>query len=497
MVAFVVVWAHTSVVSASSVTGCCGKRVELAKSTDGVRPPLRTSHGHAHDRKVFAFAVAAGAPMAAEHVQMPLPEHSGIGARVINLLPIRHPAVRLIASTAVQALLQSAFALLTARWLGPTDRGVLTLAVSTSSLAMLIGSMGLMTGARVILASPQWAPAWCEYWRVVMAVTLAHTLTITAIAAACFYLLARGPSLTTVAAFSGYCALMVPASLGREGLHGVGRHIRATLTDVYAATIQLVLASVLYLAHGLTVSAVLVCGCIGFIAQIFISRWCGPRTELRHRFSLPAVTNLALRMIVFSAPGMVLVLGQVIAWKGDRLILGAFGPPRAVGVYAVGATIADAAWMLPTAVSVIVLRKVAATGTMRPLRKWRGPILGTTAATSLLLAILVPLFIHSLLGPGYAGSVKIVWILCFASLLFASQQVDLAACNGAHRLDIGARVGLCGAGTLILFSFALIPHFMGVGAAIASVVAYLVMAVLARRASLRLTRELDGPQPTH
>lgn len=414
-----------------------------------------------------------------------------------KLPPIGHPAVRLVASTAVQALLQGAFALFTARWLGPTYRGILTLAVSTSSLALLVGSMGLITGGRVILASPSWHLGWRAYWQVVTAVALVHTLTVTAVAACCFYLLARGPRLPTVAAFVCYCALMVPASLGREGLHGLGRHIRAVLTDVYAATIQLVLASALYLTHRLTVPAVLACGCIGFVAQIAFSRWSGPRHQARCRHRLAVVARLVLRIVEFSAPGMVLAGGQMIAWKGDRLVLGIFAPPRTVGIYAVGATIADAAWILPTAVSVIVLRKVAVTGSMRPLRRWRRPILGATAIGALLLGIFASLFIRDLLGSGYAGSVNIVWILCFASVLFASQQVDLAACNGAHRLDVGARVALWGAGTLIVCAFALIPYFKGVGAAVASVIAYLVMAALARRASLRLTRELDDLQPAH
>lgn len=428
---------------------------------------------------------------------IPLSEHSRLTPRLVGRFRMRQSAGGLVMSTAVQAVLQSAFALLTARWLGPADRGVLALAVVTSALAALVGSLGIVTGARVILASPKWQVDWRSYWRVVDLVSLVHTATVTVAAAGSFYLVARGPSMLTVLGFAGYCALMMPAGLGREGLHGVGRHLRAALTDVYAAAIQLGLAFALYLTDMVTVPALLVCGCVGFLAQILITRSSGPHVGSRRRLPFKSALRLTRRVVAFSVPGIVLTVGQLIAWKGDRLILGIFAPPGAVGVYAVGATLADAAWILPTAVSVIVLRQVAATGSMRPLLRWRTPILVTTAIGALLLGTFTSLFIRDLLGDGYADSIQIVWILCFASIPFASQQIDLAACYGAHRLDVGAKIAVWGAVCLTVVSFALIPRYNSIGAAVASLVTYVLLAVLARRAVLRLDRQLSLARPSH
>jgi len=267
--------------------------------------------------------------------------------------------------------------------------------------------------------------------------------------------------------------------------------VLATLSDVAAATVQISLGVVLYLVNEVTVTSLLGCGVIGFVIQLLICNLSGrdtPRTGEARPSSSVGALKITYRVVLFSLPGLILAVGQLFIQKGDRLILGIFSQPRDVGIYAAGATIADGAWILPASLSVIVVRQVAMTNSLEPLRRWRRAILAMTCLSSLVLAGSGSTLIHLLLGSSYQGASPILWILCVGSPLFASQQIDLAACNGAGRLDIGAKVTAWGVLTLIILSVGLIPAYQGVGAALASIGAYGCMAVLARKGVRRIER---------
>ena len=72
--------------------------------------------------------------------------------------------------------------------------------------------------------------------------------------------------------FAGYCVSMTAASLAREGVHGIGRHLRAAISDVLAGLSQLVLGLVLNAAGRVSVSTLLACGIAGFALQILLCR---------------------------------------------------------------------------------------------------------------------------------------------------------------------------------------------------------------------------------
>jgi len=404
----------------------------------------------------------------------------------------RHPAIRIVLLTGLLAGTQSGFAVVSARWLGPSERGVFTIASAIASFSMLVGSMGVYTGGRVLLSSPTSRFMFSHYRRVIAVLTAAQVSIIVIVWMPAWHLLTGVNSRAAFAMFGVYCALMAAASLAREGVHGVGKHVLATLSDVAAATVQISLGVVLYLVNEVTVTSLLGCGVTGFLIQLLICNLSGrdtPRTGEARPSSSVGALKITYRVVLFSLPGLILAVGQLFIQKGDRLILGIFSQPRDVGIYAAGATIADGAWILPASLSVIVVRQVAMTNSLEPLRRWRRAILAMTCLSSLVLAGSGSTLIHLLLGSSYQGASPILWILCVGSPLFASQQIDLAACNGAGRLDIGAKVTAWGVLTLIILSVGLIPAYQGVGAALASIGAYGCMAVLARKGVRRIERE--------
>lgn len=399
------------------------------------------------------------------------------------------PANRLVLLSLVQILFQSAFALLTARWLGPSDRGVLTIGASLASISLLIGSLGFFLGARVALAAPERGLTWRGFQQITLALSALHTALTCVVFVPAFVWLARESDLDTILAFIAYSVSMFAAGLYREGLHGLGKHSRATLTDVAMATVQVGLALGLYTFSTVSVSRLLVCGIISFTAQVVLCRVIA-RGEPRQPGTWKDFQDLFMTVIAFSLPGLVMATGQALVHRGDRLILGALSDPREVGIYGVAATISDAAWIVPTAVSVIVLREVASTRSMVPLRKWRPRILFASTLSALIIAAASSTAIRLLLGDDYADSTRLVWLLCGASVLFASQQVDMSACNGSGRLAASGVITLVGLATLVVGALALIPFLDATGAALASMLSYAVMAVLARRMAKRIEREL-------
>lgn len=355
---------------------------------------------------------------------------------------------------------------------------------------MLTGSLGVYTGGRVLLSTPASGLLFSHYRKVVAVLTAFQVLIIIVVCLPLWHILTGVHDPSTLAIFAVYCVLMVAASLSREGVHGVGKHALATMTDVSAATLQILLGILLHIAGQVTVESLLGCSVLGFVLQLALCHFSARSGTRRRRVAgSPGVLILTYRIVLFSLPGLVLAVGQLFIQKGDRLILGVFSPPREVGIYAAAATIADGAWILPVSLSVIVVRQVAVSGSITPLRKWRRAILLMTGLSSLSLALGGSTLIDVLLGSSYRSAAPILWILCASSPLFASQQVDLAACNGAGRLDVGARVTAWGFLTLILLSVGLIPVYQGVGAALASMGAYGCMAILARRSVRRIERE--------
>jgi PST family polysaccharide transporter len=218
-------------------------------------------------------------------------------------------------------------------------------------------------------------------------------------------------------------------------------------------------------------------------------------TTRRRRSRRRETLRTTLAVVRFSAPGVLIAAGQLFAQRGDRLILGVFARPSDVGIYGVGATIADAAWVLPTAVSVIVLRQVARQGRLEALHFWRPRVLGATAAAAVGLASATSALVDPLLGARYHDVVPIVWILAGGSILFASQQIDSVAFTGLGLLTTSARISAAGALALAVLSVALIPSLHGIGAAIASVGAYGWMTIAARHAVRKLESKVNGRPP--
>jgi O-antigen/teichoic acid export membrane protein len=128
--------------------------------------------------------------------------------------------------------------------------------------------------------------------------------------------------------------------------------------------------------------------------------------------------------------------------------------------------------------------------------QWLGIAGSACAAAGALvpLALVAPWLIPRVFGPGYAGTVPLLWFLAPAGVFLACNQVTGDMLRGRKRPLVVARAeGLAAVFTVVLL-VALLPVAGVYGAAIASTVAYGVALVMMLLSLRKLSTDSAGPR---
>lgn len=380
------------------------------------------------------------------------------------------PEVAVILSLAAQAGSAMVLALVSARWLGPSDRGIVVISTVLGSLLMLVGSLGTPTGGRVLVAREDG-----ERMSVgdVIASTrvllVAHVATAAVVGALVFFLVEGRLSGGVLALFVVYAVLMLAAYIRRELLHGLGLHRQAVNGEVVTALCQLALTVAAYAAGILNVWTSMVALIVGVAVQV------GRQHALmrEHRGGSGAQRR---RLIAFSAPALGTTVGQAFTLRGDRLILGAMIGSAAAGIYGSAASLSEALTLVGAGVGQVLFRRSTSGASRQSILKPMMGIAALTALGAMVLIVAAPWVVGVALGDAYASAVTPLRLLCLATVPLAAYQVAVAGLNGSGRLGAASRVTLSGAVVLILACVVLVPLAGTNGAAWASCGAYCVMA---------------------
>ena len=391
-------------------------------------------------------------------------------------------------------------ALLSARWLGPGDRGDLVLATTLATLLLLVSSMGAGGASRVLLAERDRWWTWSRYVRLAGALTVPHVALSASLGLVILSWLATGDAALFVP-FVVYSATALPAHLLREGLHGLGRHRTTMAIDVLNATAQLALITAAYQADALTpavalyIGALCYAGCIA--AQIAVGRSADVLAATRPVVSARTWWREAGVFLRISRFALLAALGQSFVVIGDRLVLGAAGSPADVGVYAAASSLAQLTWVAPVALTALLTRRTAEAQSLDVWRRMHRPVLALTAVLAVLVSVLGWFAIPILLGDEFAAARSVLPILCVAAIPYASYHFDSAACVGLRDLRTGGVGALQGCLTLLVattIGYALLDT---PGIAYGVLLTYLGMAVTTRMRMPggRLHRPGDRPCP--
>jgi O-antigen/teichoic acid export membrane protein len=399
--------------------------------------------------------------------------------RALRVSVVR-PEVRVVLTLGIQTISATVLAALTARWLGPADRGVLVTFIAASTFLMLIGCAGVPTGGRVLLASRLSVD---RYMSIARTLSLLHLVLAATAGLGILWLSDALPDVEVAILFIATAVSQLFGYFQREGVHGLGFHVTAISGDLLSAIVQIVLVCLAYRIGELNIDAACATVLMGSVAQ---NLYLGKQIH-RIRPTAPSVVDQQsfADIVRFSSPAAIGVFCQAFAYRGDRLVLAALATTAAVGIYSVAATIAEVVGLVSMGVSQIVFRRMAATGTGLWYARIRKTTLILTLCGCALMAAASPYIVSHILGPAYDAAIDVSYVLIAAIVPLASYNLDIAALSGLGALEAARRINMVGAGVLLGSCVLTIP-FIGIwGATLSTVAAYCLMAVLARREVVR------------
>lgn len=419
---------------------------------------------------------------------MPLRHADTRVSRLLRLLGAsgRSVTVHVVVLTGLHALFAMTFAVLSARWLGPASRGFVVIMTTLGSLLMLIGSLGVATGGRLLLSGNDPALPPSRWHRVCATVGSGQVPLVFGLGLPLLMVTGGWSSTQQAVTFGVYGIAVVVGYLYREGLHGVGAHRAAVGSDVLMNAVLVIGVIGLRWTGALSVESVtfLLAGSATLQAAGLALFFAGITKDR----SWPEGIYVGMRKLVaMSAPALLASLGQAYVTRGDRLLLGVLTDERTVGLYGTAATFTEVAWLAPLALSQVVFRASAQHDTDK-VRRLRRRSAVVSVATAVVAAPLAAPLVRLLMGSAYEETIPMIWVLLPATVGISLFLPAAAALNGLGDLSGPAIASGLGSVVLTIAALVTIPLWGAYGAALASTLAYGLMAFVAERRLRRGTR---------
>jgi O-antigen/teichoic acid export membrane protein len=366
---------------------------------------------------------------------------------------------------------------LLARELGPTLRGDLAVVTAWPTFAGLAASLGLpQASCYWISRRSQEAPA------VLSAVTLASmaiSVSLAVVGVALAPLIARNEQVTTSLR---WVFMLLPLLSVPTTWIGSLQAARTALWNV-ARLIQPVAycAGVVWLAvmEALTLQNAVRALTISLIVHALASG-----TLVLQTFGLPRRAAPTLWRPLLSYASRVLFSGAplLVNSRVDQLVLSLTVPAGALGNYTVAVSLSLVASPVSFAFGYVAFPRVASSSSTEDRRRvGRTSILGALGTASLILlpmSLVSPWLVPTVFGSGYESAVTTLWVLVPAAVVFIVNQVMEEILRGRGLPSVPAIAEGAGALVTIVLLLLLVPKFGIIGAAIASGIAYSVVAGL-------------------
>jgi O-antigen/teichoic acid export membrane protein len=196
------------------------------------------------------------------------------------------------------------------------------------------------------------------------------------------------------------------------------------------------------------------------------------------------------RVVTFGARGDLANLTQFFTYRFDSFLINSLRTSAAVGVYAVGARLAELVWVAPAAVASVIVPKAAAAST-DALNEQTPRVFGKVLALNVLFGALLCLVgavgIRVLYSHAYAGAYKPMVLMMPGVVLLGGASILTGDTTGRGHPGYNSINSLLGFGVTLGLDLILIPRSGISGAAIASSIAYAVNFVLAVAFFLRVS----------
>lgn len=378
-----------------------------------------------------------------------------------------------------------------ARFLGPTQRGLLATAVVWSSVVGSMSAYGMPDVSAFFTARDRQRPP-------------RDTATALALAACAGGLVAVGGAGATVLFVSGAVvpamvvafAGMLPIIVGgaaQGAVLGMGRYrawglVRMLLPGL--TLVGVVLAASMGWRTALAVTTVTVGAALTQLAVIALL--------LRRHGRLHRPDRARARpMLAYMWRSVVAGTGFLLAGRLDQLMLSVLVAPNLLGFYAVAVSFGAIIQPLAGSAAAVVLRRVATggIGALRPaLTRGLGVALAIAGGLALPTGVLAPQLVRWLFGDAFSPSATSVRLLMIGAVALALSSVLAAALRGLGKPLVPASATMLGALTTLV----LLPTLLGPlgieGAAVAnSASAAVIMVGMAVSLRVTVMRMRDAP----
>lgn len=178
--------------------------------------------------------------------------------------------------------------------------------------------------------------------------------------------------------------------------------------------------------------------------------------------------------VLFSVSFFILQLNYRI----DILLLEKLRSSTDVGIYSIGASIAEQLWQLPLAVGIVVFSRTANTDDQEAMKETTGVLLRLSFVVSILLAaiifFLVPYLVPPIFGDDYIPSIRIIQLILPGIIMVVMFRILSGHLAGLGRPEITLYVFFPALVVNILLNLLWIPEYGGEGAAMATNISYTI-----------------------
>lgn len=379
-------------------------------------------------------------------------------------------SVRSLATQVIGLATSFVVGVVAARTLGVEGKGALSVVMQTAGLLVILLDFGITTSMIYLVSRGELRPGAAAANSILLAAAVG------VVAAPVVYLLLAGrlavmPGIPPLAVLGAI--LVVPASVLAAGLGGISLGVsdmKLPLRSAIASSATaLVILGVLVLTGRADVGTVTLASAVGTAAGVAVFA-VGLRTRA---MPLRPDWRAARTAIPFSAKVHLSNVAGFLLERQDILLLGWLAGAQAVGLYAVGVSLAELTWYIPSALGVAIMARGAqpseASGVDYVTRSTRAALvlMSVTVGTTLLLAPFAVPFIY---GRAFAPAVYSCFVLLPGIVVDGVTRILWSYQTVRGRVYWLQALGATGLNVLLVVL--LVPRLGPVGAALASSVAY-------------------------
>lgn len=362
----------------------------------------------------------------------------------------------------------------TARLLAPEERGVLATILTISTLSYIVSALGTNTAVRTFQPSVP-AASFRAYFRISAKLLVLNSLVSMGIVA--------WFSWTNTIDFDGLyvliwslTALTFTSSQLLDVLNAVGLNSQSARANTFGHATTAFVLGVGFLLEGYALVFVIGAYFAGFAFRIvtLVVTIRGRKLDLGQMD--PSHPHFLIKKGV-RFWGM--SLGETLTFRSDQLLLSALSTTYHVGIYAVAVTPAGLVQIISNSIGQVLFRQAAVHQLhARTIAKWMALVLSLTVGYALVLSLVAPWVIPLVFGTDYSEAVTIVRILLIGEVFLSVYNVLVRVLAGYNRPLPASLSSTAGFIVLVAAFFLLAPTHGAIGAAMAAVLSYFVMAGL-------------------